>query len=91
MLLIDGRVAAFLFLPNCEVAVVWAFAQLAGSTEAPASAAASAFACTARLSWYQMPDVDRQRAHPQQHEHEDDDQHDRLTVLVVCDAEMSLL
>jgi len=30
-------------------------AQLAGSTEAPASAAASAFACTERLAWYQTP------------------------------------
>src|SRR5436305_15302762 len=44
-----------LFLSNCEVAVVWAVFQLAGSTDAPASAAASAFAWTAHLSGYQRP------------------------------------
>ena len=46
---------AFLLLLNCWVAVFCATAQLTGSCDAPASAAASAVACTARLSWYHSP------------------------------------
>src|SRR5260221_4317808 len=52
---IEAVSPGFLLLSNCWTAVFCATPQLTGSCDAPASAAASAVDCTARLSWYHSP------------------------------------
>ena len=55
VLAIVAESPGFLLLSNCCTAVVRATPQFTGSCDAPASAAASADDCTARLSWYHSP------------------------------------